>query len=338
MKFDIYRTNRTRAVCNTTYPIHETISNAADFQRAVKYDHIPGKFTDNVRSADRFLFSNVIVMDCDNSHSDDPCDWITVEEFQKEFKPFNYVIVYSRHNMKDRGDECARPRFHVYFPISECRDKDKYLSLKITLQKAHPYFDEYSLDVARFFFGAENPSVIWVDDGWNIDEIVRGSDGRKVGRKGKSADPDWREWRKVFREKCLRADIGNLTATAEEEEEIITEVENEDVSLISGRRSMRMVNGDVIDTMSLSLEGDGRMTLEVGTNGSDGEDGAVYIGIEDSGVFRAVNIETKKTGRGEMVSLSFSGKKSVPMAYAMLKSIYLLLKKAEAKEDKGGLR
>ncbi len=335
MNFTLYRTNRTKAVCNTSYPIRENISSSEDFRRAVQFDHIAGKFTDNIRSTDRFLSSDVVVMDCDNSHSDDPSDWITVEEFQKKFRPFNYVIVYSQHHMEDRGDECSRPRFHVYFPISECRDRDKYLSLKISLQKAHPFFDEHYPDVSRLYFGIEDPQVIWCDEGWNIDEIVLGEDGRKVGRKGKCPAADWRVWRKNKRARTLGSRLENLKETADRAEEIIPFVESGKVEAYPEEMSWRLVGGDAIDTMKLRLRaGLVSITVEAGTNGVDGEYSEVFIGLGNYSGRKTVEMTTRTTSEGEETGICFSGKDSLSLVYAALKSVYLLLKKAEKSSDR----
>lgn len=73
-----------------------------------------------------FLKSNVIVMDCDNEHSENPDDWITFEKLEEFFEEIDYAAVPSRSHMKEKDGKAARPKFHVYFPIEETADAEHY--------------------------------------------------------------------------------------------------------------------------------------------------------------------------------------------------------------------
>ncbi len=157
---------------NCVYPNKKEIASADELKEAVRFDHVCGEFTKNYRNISNFLKSNVIVMDCDNDHSDDPADWITFEKLEELFDSVSYAAVPSRNHMKEKDGKAARPKFHVYFPIEEITDADKYAAIKRAIHKAFPFFDGNALDAARFIFGSVAGEVVW-HEGWvNIDEEV----------------------------------------------------------------------------------------------------------------------------------------------------------------------
>lgn len=118
-------------------------------------------------------------MDFDNDHSDDPKDWITVEDIKKRFPGVRFGVHYSRNHMKEKertngGNpivESARPRFHSFFPVSMITDAEEYAELKKALEKKFPFVDTGALDAARFFFGTEDPQVEIIEGKENIDDF-----------------------------------------------------------------------------------------------------------------------------------------------------------------------
>ena len=164
--------NVTADAKNCVYPNRKEITSGDELKEAVRFDHVCGEFTKNYRNISNFLKSNVIVMDCDNDHSDDPADWITFEKLEELFDSVSYAAVPSRNHMKEKDGKVARPKFHVYFPIEEITDADKYAAIKKAIHKAFPFFDGNALDAARFIFGSDAGEVVW-HEGWvNIDEEV----------------------------------------------------------------------------------------------------------------------------------------------------------------------
>lgn len=73
-------------------------------------------------------------MDCDNDHSDDANDWVTPLEVAMAFPGVEFVVVYSRSNMKPKNGKSLRPRFHVYFPIPLITDAAAYTAIKSALR------------------------------------------------------------------------------------------------------------------------------------------------------------------------------------------------------------
>ena len=111
-------------------------------------------------------------MDIDNDHSEEPTEWITAEKLGEIFPDMEYMLASSRHHLLPKEGKSARPRYHIYFPISEITDAEMYGNLKKALQKEYSFFDGNALDVARFIFGADCEEVL-VHDGWmTIDEEI----------------------------------------------------------------------------------------------------------------------------------------------------------------------
>lgn len=152
---------------NCLYPTRVEVSSAEDMAKALAFDHVCAEYDKNYRSISNFQSSNVVVMDCDNDHSEDPADWITPEKLDELMPDIAYVVAPSRHNMLPKDGKAARPRFHVYFYIEETTDVDYYTALKNAIYQTFPFFDGNARDAGRFIFGTdmEADDVIW-HDGW----------------------------------------------------------------------------------------------------------------------------------------------------------------------------
>lgn len=164
--------NVTADAKNCFYPNRVEITSGDELKAAAGYDHVCGEFKKNYRNISNFIKSNVIVMDCDNDHSDDPDDWITFDKLEEMLDDINYAAMPSRNHMKEKDGRAARPKFHVYFQIEETDDADYYAAVKKAVRKMYPFFDGNALDAARFIFGSDADEVVW-HEGWiNIDEEV----------------------------------------------------------------------------------------------------------------------------------------------------------------------
>lgn len=170
MKLIFYTANCIGNAKNCSYPNRVEVTNAEELKAVVKMDHVCAEYKNNYRSADNFMESVVVVMDCDNDHSENPSEWVAPKKIDELLPDVSYAIAPSRNHMKQKDDKSSRPRFHVYFLIHPCEDAMEYTELKRTIQKAFPFFDDNALDAARFIFGADCNEVIW-HDGWEtIDE------------------------------------------------------------------------------------------------------------------------------------------------------------------------
>ena len=157
---------------NCRYPTKVVVADAGMMKDAAAYDHVCGEYKGSYRTNGNFLSSDVVVMDLDNDHTDDPAEWVTEGKLDRMMPDISYILVPSRHHMLEKDGESARPRYHAYFPIGAVADAGKYTALKRAIHNAFPFFDGNALDAARFIFGADCGDVVW-HEGWvNIDEEV----------------------------------------------------------------------------------------------------------------------------------------------------------------------
>jgi P4 family phage/plasmid primase-like protien len=171
MKFTIYTADCTGNPQNKMYPHETVITSAADMKKSARFDHVCARYTSNSRSEANFLSSDNVPMDCDNSHSENPDDWITPEALDAILPDVAFSLIFSRNHMKEKEGNAARPRFHVYFPTSLFQDATAYKALKKKIQQQLPFFDGNALDAARFFFGSDG-DVIWHEGSLTIEDYM----------------------------------------------------------------------------------------------------------------------------------------------------------------------
>lgn len=142
---------------NCCYPHKATVSTAEELYSAIQTDHTFIEFENNYRSKDNFRKSDLAVTDNDNDHSDNPDDWVSLEDAPKLFPGVAGFAYTSRHHMKQKGNRSPRPRFHVALLVESITSADEYTSLLKKIHSMYPFFDDKALDAGRFFFG--NPEV-----------------------------------------------------------------------------------------------------------------------------------------------------------------------------------
>ena len=169
MKFTLYTANCTGNEKNILYPNQKVITSEADLKKAVVYDHVCAQYENFARSDANFLLSDVVPMDCDNDHSDDPKDWITPEMLMNSLGDVAFAVTYSRHHMLAKGNKSARPRFHVFFPTAPCNDANSHKAIKQKIHKELPFFDGNALDASRFLFGCPS-DVVWHEGSLSIED------------------------------------------------------------------------------------------------------------------------------------------------------------------------
>ncbi len=146
---------------NCLYPDERTATDAETLKRIVANDHTFIRFKNNYRSEANFIYTDVLVVDCDNTHSDDPKDWITREDIVEEFADVAMLIYTSRNHMKSKEGKAPRPKYHVIFFIDRITDPVKYKRLLKRVQEVYPYFDDNAQDAARFFYGNPDAEVYY---------------------------------------------------------------------------------------------------------------------------------------------------------------------------------
>lgn len=172
MKFTLYRSRKIGKQSNCIHSEKVVVTDEKSLKEATKYDHVTVSYKNFYRKIENFIEADNIPMDCDNEHSDDEKDWVTPLEVAIAFPNIAFAAVYSRNNMKQKGDKSPRPRFHIYFPTQAIKDSKEYARLKHKIATAFPYFDKSALDSARLLFGVENPKVEIYTGNRNIIDVV----------------------------------------------------------------------------------------------------------------------------------------------------------------------
>ncbi|OQY40935.1 MAG: hypothetical protein B6229_00430 [Spirochaetaceae bacterium 4572_7] len=152
---------------NTLYEEEVDIDSLNDFKKSVSVDHVMCKFIDNKRSNTNFISCDCLYADIDNTHSENPKDWVTIKEFKKMFLKFNYYLATSSNHQKIKEGAPARDKYHVYFPINEINDLEKLMYWLKVLTSKYTFFDKQVKDAGRFFFGNPN-SIVYHNNGKSI--------------------------------------------------------------------------------------------------------------------------------------------------------------------------
>lgn len=178
MELKIYTADCTGNKENCLYPNEAVVTDAKGLAEAVAKDHVLASYKGSYRSNSNFLESWVTGHDCDNDHSEDPDEWMTLEKFDEMLPDVSYALIPSRHHMLPKGGKSARPRYHFLAPISKCTDGEAYSALKNAVQRQFPVFDDGAKDAARFFFGSgvSEEDIVWHEGWMNIDEVVDADD------------------------------------------------------------------------------------------------------------------------------------------------------------------
>ena len=172
MQITMFTADCTGQAANCSYPNRRVVSTPEEMREAVRFDHVCAEYKGNYRSIGNFTRSDVVVMDIDNDHTEDPAEWITPEKLDELLPDISYVIAFSRNHMKVKDGKAARPKFHVYFQITGTADAGWYAALKRGIKKRFDFFDGNALDAARFIFGADAGEVVWHEGWMTMDEEV----------------------------------------------------------------------------------------------------------------------------------------------------------------------
>ena len=155
----VHHSNRCGNAKNCLYLYSGTSSDPEELKVLFSHDHTFIDFKDNYRSKEKFLKATVATLDNDNDHSDDPAEWIPIDDIPRLFPGIPCVVSTSRHHMKQKGDRSPRPRYHVAFQIDVLTDPAEYAALLSRVQALFPFFDAKVLDAGRFFFGNPDTEV-----------------------------------------------------------------------------------------------------------------------------------------------------------------------------------
>ena len=144
---------------NCVYPYKVAVDTEEDLRTVVRYDHVFAKYTGNRRSNDNFEYADLLVLDCDNDHSDAREAWIWPDDLSDLMPGVSYFTYSSRSDNLPKGDRSPRPRFHAIFPIDRVNSAEEYAALKQKTAELFPFFDRNALDAGRFFFGTDASQI-----------------------------------------------------------------------------------------------------------------------------------------------------------------------------------
>ena len=99
---------------NCIYPLKAEVTDKDVLKDLVAHDHVCATYKDDRRSIDNFMSSNVVVMDLDNDHTENPDEWIDEKLLEEVFDDVSFAIATSRNHLKKKDGKAARPRFHIY--------------------------------------------------------------------------------------------------------------------------------------------------------------------------------------------------------------------------------
>ena len=168
----LYSGNYTGNPANCLYPHRVEVVDEESLKTGVSHDYVCAEYKENYRNNSNFLGSNCLPVDCDNDHSDNPAEWVSVDDVKEAFPNVTFLVHYSRSHMREKNGKEARPKFHILFPIDEIKDAATYSNLKKRINTIFPYFDKQALDSARFFFGTMNPQVEIVHGTINLTDFL----------------------------------------------------------------------------------------------------------------------------------------------------------------------
>ena len=161
---------------NAFFPHKRIIQSEQDLLEATKFDHVCAEYRNNHRANNDFIRSDCLPLDLDNSHTEDPSGWKSLESIQEAFPGVAFYAVPSRNHMKPKDGKVPRPKYHLYFPITEMTDAGRYKQLKHWIYSRFPYFDDKALDSARHIYGVEDPQVYRYPGSLTVDAFMPWSD------------------------------------------------------------------------------------------------------------------------------------------------------------------
>lgn len=122
----------------------------ATFASVLQYDNCPAKYRIGYRSGANFERADCIMADTDNSHSDNPADWVTHKDIAARIPNVTFYSYPSRNHMKPKDGKSPRPKEHHIFPTDTIKKAKDYTALMEQLISAFPelHFDDKVITVS----------------------------------------------------------------------------------------------------------------------------------------------------------------------------------------------
>ena len=168
-------------VANNTSFSTEPIEVKSENVSILKFDYTTIRFKNGYRRKDNFDHALTVPGDTDNSHSDNPEDWLTQAHVSAVLAGLgiNHWVHSSRNDELPKGGQSPRPKFHVLLPLSKpLFDKEIYEAMcRWYIRKFQGDPMVKSCGQQMFGFGDHpNPTYIEYNSGRCIDEVLTDAD------------------------------------------------------------------------------------------------------------------------------------------------------------------
>lgn len=100
---------------NCRYPNEVKITDEVSAKQAFATDMVCVRYKNRYRSTANFEVANALPRGCDNDHSEIAAEWITPEDIAYLFADVPYVLHYSRHHMRIKGEKVPAHAFMSFF-------------------------------------------------------------------------------------------------------------------------------------------------------------------------------------------------------------------------------
>jgi len=180
----LFLSNYTQNPFNTEYGKEAIVSTLEDLKKVVRFDHIAAQMKDSHRENGNFLASDCIMLDLDNTHSEEPDEWKTLDDIMDAFPDVRFYYAHSRNHMKEKTKKgkggavvhfAPREKFHIYLPLSRTyTDRNEYEKNMAKALTVFPFFDHAAAKAAQFFYGVKSPEAGEVEGALFLDEFLEG--------------------------------------------------------------------------------------------------------------------------------------------------------------------
>ena len=109
LALSLYRSDSIGNPKNCIYPQKILVENEEQLREAVRFDHVFVKFRENRRSNQNFEYADLLVLDCDNDHSDIREDWIWPEDLAEIIPDVAFATYSSRNDNVPPGSTTSCP-------------------------------------------------------------------------------------------------------------------------------------------------------------------------------------------------------------------------------------
>ena len=186
----LYTANGREQEKNTLYPKCNNIVSLQDLLQAARVDHIAPRMKDFRRGNGNFISADAVQLDLDNTHSEDPEDWRSIDDVSEAFPDVQFYYVRSRNHMKQKKKVLKsgevrhyepREKDHLYFPLSHpITDYTEYESLMLKTAGLFPFLDLSAAKPAQPFFGVEKPEGGAVEGSLYLDQFIAEQDPETI--------------------------------------------------------------------------------------------------------------------------------------------------------------